>query len=124
MHEELEQLDHELATLASSLRSGDHMFACARLGELAFKLDRYISREERALALAFQRGDGAAPRPVVVMQREHNSLREIVAAIASALDRADDARAIDIVGKLRSVLLLHIAKEERLLPRPIASAAH
>lgn len=124
MHEDLEQLDHELAALACSLRSGDHMLACAQLGELAFKLDRYISREERALALVLQALDGAAPGPLVAMQREHKSLREMVAAVASALDRADDARAIDIVGKLRSVLLLHIAKEERLLPPQLAIAAH
>lgn len=124
MHEDLEQLDHELAALASSLGSGDHMLACAQLGELAFKLDRYISREERALALALQVLEGPTPGPLVAMRREHSSLREIVAAIASALDRADGTRAIDIVGKLRSVLLLHIAKEERLLPPQIAIAAH
>lgn len=122
MHEDLEQLDHELAALASCLRSGDHMRACARLAELAFKLDRYISREERALAAAFHALDGAAPRPLVAMRREHTSLREIVAAIASALDRADGARAIDIIGKLRSVLLLHVVKEERLLA-PMATSA-
>lgn len=124
MHEDLEQLDYELAALACSLRVGDHMLACAQLGELAFRLDRYILREERELGRIYQELEGGAPRPLAVMRREHGRLREIIAAIASALDRADDAGAVDIVSKLRSVWVLHIAKEERLLAPPMVSAAH
>lgn len=124
MHEELKQLDPELAALACSLREGDHMLACIQLGELALKLDHYICREERALALAYKALEGSAPKAFITMRREHECLRELVAAIAGALDRADGARAADIVGKLRSVLLLHVTKEERLLAAPTSTAVH
>jgi hypothetical protein len=118
MQEDLEQLDEELAALARSLRDGDHMLACVQLGDFARKLDRYIGREERALELANRLVEATSPKALVAMRREHTSLREIVAAIASALDQSDGARAIDIVGKLRSVLLLHVTKEQPFLPPP------
>ena len=107
MYVEHDQLDQELATLADAVRTGDHMMACLRLAELALQLDWYIRYEERALSLA--------PSVLAKIHGEHASLRRLVSLIASALDRADDRRGLEAIGKLRSVLLLHVAKEAVLL---------
>ena len=124
MHEDHEQLDRELARLSQSLTSGDHMLACLQLAEFALKLDHYIRREERALSLAYRLVERTRPRALAIVQREHTSLRQLVALIANALDRADDRRGLEIVGKLRSVLLLHVAKEELLLAGPQSRTVH
>lgn len=116
MYDEHEPLDLELARLAQSLRCGEHMIACLQLAEFALKLDRCIRREERALSLAYDRLPPATPSPLAKVRSEHASLRRLVGLIASALDRADDRRGLEVIGKLRSVLLLHQAKEEALYP--------
>lgn len=116
MYDEHDQLDQELARLAESLRSGEHMMACLHLAEFAVMLDHCIHREERELALASERLLRRPELPLAKVQREHASLRRLISAIASALDGADDGRGLELVGKLRSVLLLHVAKEERLQP--------
>lgn len=114
MYDEHEQLDGELAGLAASLRGGDHMMACLQLAEFALKLDRCIRREERALSLEKDELERTTPNALAKIHSEHASLRRLVALIANALDRADDRRGLEVVGKLRSVLLLHLAKEESL----------
>jgi hypothetical protein len=109
-----EHLDDELANLAQSLRGGDHMLACLQLAQFALELDRRIRREERALSFAYVHA--RARNPLAKVRSEHASLRRLVSSIASALDSADDRHALDTLGKLRSVLLLHVVKEEGLLP--------
>ena len=115
MYEEHEQLDHELARLAESLRTGDHMKACLQLADFALRLDDSIYREERALAF-FERLEPATPTPLPKMRTEHTSMRRLIGMIANALDRADDRRGLEVIGKLRSVLLLHLEKERTLEP--------
>jgi hypothetical protein len=109
MHEDHDQLDDQLARLAQTLRCGDVMMACLQLAEFALKLDRIMRKEERALALV------QAPTPLTKVRREHASLRRLVGSIASALDCGDDRRGLELIGKLRSVLLVHLAKEETAL---------
>lgn len=96
------------------------MMACLQLAEFALKLDHYIRCEERALAgpssAVPERGEWLAK-----IHREHTSLRRFVAAIASALDRADDRSCVEVTGVLRSVLLLHVEKERWLDERRRAS---
>jgi hypothetical protein len=115
MHDDHDLLDEELVHLAKTLRGGDLMMACLQLAEFALKLDRIMHREERALAV-MQRFQPAMSTPLGKVQREHASLRRIVASIAGALDRADIRRGLELIGKLRSVLMVHLAKEETLQP--------
>lgn len=123
MLEDHEQLDHELVRLGQSVACGDHMSACLQLAEFALKLDLYIRREERVLAME-PLSIVTPPRVVATVHREHTSLRQLVARIAAALDRADDTRCVDTLCKLRSVLILHMAKEEMLLARPASPTIH
>lgn len=116
MYEEVDQLDDELASLAAAVREGAHVLACLRLAELTLKLDHRIRSEERALVAIAARLEVAAPRAIAKIRGEHASLRRLVAAIAAALDAADVVRALERIGQLRSVFLLHVTKEARLQP--------
>ena len=115
MHEDHEPLDAELARLAQSLRVGDHMLACLQLAEFSLKLDLFLRREERALAFARGLLAERAPHAVTKTYVEQASLRRLVAVISAALDGADDRRGLEVISKLRSVLLLHVAKQSLLL---------
>lgn len=116
MYEEHDHLDRLLGTLADTIRAGNPMLGCQHLAEFTLRLDRLMRSEERALAFVFERLLPEQPSPLAKIRSEHTSLRELVGVIAAALDRADLERALDLVSKLRSVLLLHVAKEERLAP--------
>lgn len=122
MYEVYEQLDQFLARLAGTLRAGDHVHACMQLAELALDLDACLRREERALSQAFERHARTTVDPTRKIQREHASLRRLMALLATALDKADDSQGLDVIGKLRSVLLLHAAKEQALMERVSCSA--
>ncbi|HVK87406.1 MAG TPA: hemerythrin domain-containing protein [Kofleriaceae bacterium] len=112
MYDEHDQLDHELARLADSLRSSRNLLACLQLAEFAFKLEHCIHSEESAFSAAS--GRLARPGPLAKVKTEHASLRRLISAIAIAIDQSDERRGLELVSKLRSVLLLHLAKEERL----------
>lgn len=116
MYKELDLLDDQLAQLAVTLRGGDVMRACLQLAEFALELDHAMHREERTLEM-LEDGPPATATPLGKIRREHGSLRSLVAAIASALDAGDDRRGVELVGKLRSVLLVHLAKEELISSR-------
>src|SRR5687768_7587650 len=105
MYEEHDQLDDELARLAQTLRGGDVMMACLQLAGFALKLDRIMHREERALAFLL-REHPAVPAPLGKVRSEHGSLRGLVGSIANALDGSDVRRALELTGKLRSVLMV------------------
>lgn len=98
------------------------MMACLQLAEFALKLDHCIRREERTLSLACARRQPATSDPLTKVRNEHTSLRRLVGLIASALDRADGRRGLEVLGKLRSVLLLHQAKEDALYPHLLGHA--
>jgi hypothetical protein len=68
------------------------------------------------MRLASEQLELTTPNAVAKIHSEHAKLRTLVGRIANAIDRADDRRGLEVIGKLRSVLLLHLAKEESLMP--------
>jgi len=122
MYAEQEQLDEELGHLAELLRAGDMMLSCIQLAEFASKLDRIMRHEERALAFVYERLTPRTPNPIAKVKREHASLRTLISLLATALDRADARRGIEVVARLRSVLMVHAAKEDSLQPLVHAQA--
>ncbi len=122
MYAEQEQLDEELDHLAELLRSGDVMLSCIQLADFASKLDRIMRHEERALAFVYERLAPRTPNPIAKVKREHGSLRTLISLLATALDRADAHRGLEVVARLRSVLMVHAAKENWLQPLTHAHA--
>jgi hypothetical protein len=89
--------------------------ACLQLAEIALKLDRAMYREERALEV-LERTKPETVSPLRKVRREHGSLRRLISGIAGSLDAGDQHRGLELIGRLRSVLLVHLAKEEVFHP--------
>jgi hemerythrin-like domain-containing protein len=109
------RLDDKLDKLAMALRAG-HRDAAFDI-YLAFdaEITRYVRGEERLLFPVLERFTSMPTTATRSMRSEHRSLRRLIDTLGELLARGDERAALDIVSKLRSVLLLHVAKEEWVL---------
>lgn len=110
-----EQLEEALARLDWALRDHDLHTARLHLEIFAAGLDRYVSSEERMWFPVFDRMEPAHRTSTTKMRREHGSLRRLVARVSKALDSQDERGKLGLLGDLRSVFLLHVAKEEMVI---------
>ena len=79
--------------------------------------------EERLLFPVLERFTSLSIRATTVMRAEHRCLRRLVDSLGALIAREDLLRALAVLSTLRSVLLLHVAKEEQVLDpllRPVA----
>lgn len=111
---EHEDLDHDLESLERMLRSGDHRVAGNLLASFAMAFATRASREESALADAHDRRGARSREVLAKVRREHDRLRGLVAALAEAVDHHNAGWGLDALGTLRSVLVIHLAKETSL----------
>ena len=107
--------DDHLAKVDASLRSGDNVMARLHLATFDLKLSGYVRGEERAVFPALERMTSGPCTPTAKMRTEHDSLRDLVSVMWDALDHADRHRGLDVLGTLRSLLVLHVAKEDWVL---------
>jgi hemerythrin-like domain-containing protein len=112
---EHDRLDDALDDLHRFLRAGNTTAARNRLARFTTRFERYIHGEERLLFPVLEGGKRSHLAPTAQMRREHGFLRRLVAAVRDALHRDDHAQSLDALGSLRSVFLLHHAKEEWLI---------
>jgi iron-sulfur cluster repair protein YtfE (RIC family) len=83
-----------------------------------------VRGEERVLFPVLERFTSVSSKVTTTMRNEHRSLRGLVDTIGELIARADRRRGLELLATLRSVLLLHVAKEEWVLfplIRPVAS---
>lgn len=118
---EHDRLDDTLGDLGRFLRADDQSAAARRLSTFTARFDRYVQAEERLLFPVLETG-GAHAAPTAHMRREHGFLRRLIASLCDAVRGRDRARALDVLAKLRSVFLVHHAKEEWVI-HPLLSAA-
>jgi hemerythrin-like domain-containing protein len=127
LEDEHQRLDATLADLELALRSGDSDTVRAQLATFEAGLNRYVHGEERVLFPVLEALFPTRFGPTARMRREHRSLRKLVAAVWESLARGDRSRGTRMLGNLRSVFLLHLAKEEwivyPLLEQVVSSAA-
>jgi hemerythrin-like domain-containing protein len=118
---EHDRLDDLLEDLERMLRTGDQVAAAQRLSSFTARFDRYVQGEERFLFAVLETGDGphATTGP---MRREHGFLRRLVSSLCDAVRRSDPGKGLAVLASLRSVFLLHHAKEEWLI-HPLLAAA-
>jgi iron-sulfur cluster repair protein YtfE (RIC family) len=91
-----------------------------RLAGFRAHFDRYVRNEERVLFPIYERLPSVAHEPIARMREEHGSLRRMIARVFATLDRRETARALELLGALRSVLLVHGAKEDWVIyPRVV-----
>ena len=113
--EEASRFDDQLAKLGELLRVADEQHATESLCVFDAQLTRYVRGEEHLLFPVLERFTSVSPAITGRMRIEHRGLRRLVDDLWEALTRGDHRRSLDLVTSLRSVLLLHVAKEDWLL---------
>jgi iron-sulfur cluster repair protein YtfE (RIC family) len=127
MQDEQTRWDDRLAMLENTVRSGDNAGALEQLIAFDAELTRYVRGEERVLFPVLERFTSVSVHATASMRNEHRSLRRILDTIGELLVREDRRRGLDLLATLRSVLLLHVAKEEWVLyplMRPVTAHPH
>jgi iron-sulfur cluster repair protein YtfE (RIC family) len=118
------RLDDKLGKLEASLRAGDRDAAFDIYLLFDAELNGYVRGEERLLFPVLERFTSMPTTATRSMRTEHRSLRRLVDTLGELLARDDKQGGLDIVAQLRSVLILHVAKEEWVLMpllRPMAA---
>jgi iron-sulfur cluster repair protein YtfE (RIC family) len=126
MQDEQARWDDRLSLLEASLRSEDRTTTLEQFLAFDAELTRYVRGEEGVLFPVLERFTSVSPRATASMRNEHRCLRRLVDSIGEMIAREDRQRGLDLLSTLRSVLLLHVAKEEWVLyplVRPVKSSA-
>jgi hemerythrin-like domain-containing protein len=123
-----DRLDEILRDLETALGVGDRETAASVLSSSRALLHRYIRREEDVLFPSVERRSSRARACTLRLRREHERMRFLVIAVERALSRGEARRGLVLVSMLRSVLLIHSAKEQwgiyPLLVNDAAGAPH
>lgn len=107
--------DEDLASLEGFLRSGDVTAAFLHLEVFKARLTRYICSEERVLFPVLERFVAVPAVTTAKMRSEHGRLQCLLDMLCEALAHQDWQSGFDTLCALRSVLLLHCEKEDRVL---------
>jgi iron-sulfur cluster repair protein YtfE (RIC family) len=107
--------DEDLASLDGFLRSGDLTAALLHLEVFKVRLTRYIRSEERLLFPVLERFIAVPAATTAKMRSEHGRLHCLLDMLCEELTHEDWQSAFDTLCALRSVLLLHCEKEDRVL---------
>lgn len=108
-------LDEDLDALDASLRAGDTSAAFSCLVTFEARLARYIRGEELVLFPVLERFVDVSMEITARMRSEHGRLRRLLDTLWEVLAQHDRPRGLDTLCALRSVLLLHREKEDRVL---------
>lgn len=100
-------LDADLELVQQTLWAGEHAAARRCLARFVGHFTRRALREERVLRDLEGLPDGIIRR----VRREHNRLYGLVGMLVTALASKNDRRGLDAIEMLRSVLVIHVAKE-------------
>lgn len=111
----MDNWDDRLSKLEASLRAGDRELALEDLLAFDADLTSYVRGEERVLFPVLERFTSLPSKVTARMRDEHRSLRRLLDSVEEQVARPDRGRGLDVLSTLRSVLLLHIAKEEWVL---------
>jgi iron-sulfur cluster repair protein YtfE (RIC family) len=109
------RMDDKLAKLAASLRAGDRDAAFDIYLVFDAELTAYVRGEERLLFPVLERFTSMPTTATRSMRSEHRSLRRLVDTLGELIARGDERAGLEMVSKIRSVLILHVAKEEWVL---------
>lgn len=109
--------DDELSKLDRTLRAGDRASALEQLVAFDAALTRYVRSEERDVFPLLERLSAVPVRATETMRAEHRSLRRLLDTVGVLVAREEPRRGLAALSSLRSVLLLHVTKEEWVLSR-------
>jgi iron-sulfur cluster repair protein YtfE (RIC family) len=115
MNDDRARWDDRLAQLEASVRAGNRDAALEQLVAFDAELTRCIRGEERELFPVLERFTSISTTATARMRHEHRSLRRLVDTVGELVAREDRRRGLAVLATLRSVLLLHVAKEDWVL---------
>jgi iron-sulfur cluster repair protein YtfE (RIC family) len=107
--------DEALSSLEASLRSRDATAAFMHLDTFEAALTRYIRGEELVLFPVLERFVAVSSITIAKMRSEHGRLQCLLGMLWEAVRHQDWQCGVDTLCALRSVLLLHCEKEDRVL---------
>jgi hypothetical protein len=111
LEDEHHRLEAALSALELALCDGDTVTAGSQLAAFEVGLTRCV-RVEETLLVRCSSGHHDEFAPTAKMRREHIDLWKLATGIWDAIARADLPRALEMMGRLRSVFLLHLTKEK------------
>lgn len=117
---EHDDLDEALEAVERMLRVGKHAAARRQLASFVARYTARVDHEERAL----RAGPGRRRELLAKVRQEHARLGVLVAALVDALAREHARSGLEVIEMLRSVFVLHVAKEAslpELAEAPLAS---
>lgn len=76
---------------------------------------RHFNREEETLFPSFESATGMYGGPTTMMRDEHDQMREILGAMATALERRDSTGYLGLSETLLMLMRQHNLKEEQIL---------
>ncbi|HHC07290.1 MAG TPA: hemerythrin domain-containing protein [Actinobacteria bacterium] len=115
MTAEHRRCDELFAEAEAAVAAADWEAAEERFEEFADLTLRHLEREERVLFPEFEARTGMSDGPTVVMRREHDQMRALLASMREALARRDDD---GFLGDAETFMILtqqHDMKEEQVL---------
>jgi len=114
MRDDVSHWDDSLASLEALVRSGNRDSALDEFLSFDAELTRYVTGEERMFAV-LDRFASLPPDATARMRAEHRGLRRLVDRVGELIARAERTLGLEALASLRSVLMLHVAKEESVL---------
>lgn len=111
-HDHCDQL---FATAENAVQARDWTHAEAAFAAFSQALARHFAAEEQTLFPAFEARSGMSGGPTFVMRSEHLQMRELVAQMAAAVERRDDASFLGVSETLLMLMRQHNLKEEQIL---------
>jgi hemerythrin-like domain-containing protein len=107
--------DERFAVAEAAAGEGGLGRASAELDAFAAALERHFQVEEERLFPAFERATGITDGPTEMMRVEHAEMREVLAALRTALEAADTAEFLGLADTLNVLMQQHNLKEEQVL---------
>ena len=110
-----DRFDDELAALDAFVRAGNASAAIEGLQAFEARLTSYIRGEELVLFPVLERFIAVPVVTTARMRSEHTGMQRLLDALRDAIAEHDQQRGLETLCMLRSVVLLHCEKEERVL---------
>jgi hemerythrin-like domain-containing protein len=114
--------DDLFASAENAVAAKDWSGARQRFDAFTASMRRHFAREEEVLFPAFEARTGMSGGPTFVMRGEHQQMNQLLAEMATALERADDTAYLGLSETLLMLMRQHNMKEENIL-YPMADQA-
>ncbi|HEU0030047.1 MAG TPA: hemerythrin domain-containing protein [Kofleriaceae bacterium] len=112
MHDRDLRWDDRLSTVEAWIRQDNGDAALAHLLAFDAELTRDVQGEEHVVLPVLERLVAVPAHATATMREEHRQLRRLVDTAGERIARRDSRGGLEVLSTLRSLLLVHVLKEE------------